>query len=313
MSSWFWFAIYIRPRPNLVVMFCLLLIRSCLRTLCSSQRVKSPRHRPVDQRTNALQSLTIARTNLTSTQILIQSLTDLPSRSPDLPLELHPTIELVTAQLNGHIPSSDREILSDDIATFVTNLPTISSALSAQLVILVNYLAKIADPKSPPAISNLASMSTSLQQSATLTLPSDLATARIHLANTTSAYLATHLSLLTSSIRVLEQTQHGALSRHTKSSAELLHARATVLGLQAKIHALSHPPPAEFVAALKAYKKAQGAGDKALRDREGVARRALELYDAAGAKGMRDLAKRKGWLEREIEAVEGEAGVLEGK
>jgi hypothetical protein len=84
-----------------------------------------------------------------------------------------------------------------------------------------------------------------------------------------------------------------------------------VLGLQAKIHALAHTPPAEFVAALQAYKKAQGAGQKGLRDREALARRALELYEQAGGKGMRDLAKRKAWLEGEVRSVEGEIGVLE--
>jgi hypothetical protein len=30
------------------------------------------------------------------------------------------------------------------------------------------------------------------------------------------------------------------------------------------------------------------------------------LYEKAGEKGMRDLAKRKGWLESEIVGVEGE-------
>jgi hypothetical protein len=253
-----------------------------------------------------MQSLTDARTNFISSQILIQSLDGLPSRSSDLPPELHSSLEIVTAQLNGHVPNSDREILSGEIDFFLDNITTISTALSDQLSIVVEYLCKIVDPKSPPAISQLSTSASSLHRTATQDLPHDLAAARIHLTNTSTALLITHLTLLTTSIRILEQTQHGALARHTKSSAELLHMRATVLGLQAKMHAIAHAPPAEFVAALKAYRNAQGSGEKALRDREALAKQGLELYERAGEKGMRDLAKRKGWLVAEILGVEGE-------
>jgi hypothetical protein len=257
-----------------------------------------------------LQSLTAARTELISSQILLQSLSDLPSRSADLPPELHAVVEIVIAQLNGCIPDSDREILSGDIDTFLDNITTISDALSTQLVVLVEYLCKIADPKSPPAISNLSTTASTLLDDATQILPHSLATARIELTNTTTSLLSTHLSLLTTSIRILEQTQHGALARATKSSAELLHTRTTVLGLEAKIHMLAHPPPTEFISALKAFKKAQGSGEKALKDREGIANKALELYERAGGKGMRDLAGRKVWLETEISSVSDEISRL---
>jgi hypothetical protein len=243
---------------------------------------------------------------------LIQSLNDLPSRAADLPPELHTVIEIVTAQLNGHVPDSDRSILSSDVDFFLSNIGIISSALSGQLLAIVSHLCKIADPKSPPAISSLHTAATSLYDTTTETLPHDISTARIHLTNTTTTLLTTHLSLLTTGIRILEQTQHGALARHTKSSAELLHTRATVLGLQAKIHTFTHPPPPEFVAALKEFKKAQGTGEKALRDREALARRELELYEKAGERGMRDLSKRKMYLDSEISSVQDEIAKLQG-
>lgn len=243
---------------------------------------------------------------LTSSQILIQSLSDLPSRAIDLPPELHSVIEIVTAQLNGHIQDADGEIISADVEFFVDNISAISDAISTQLGIVVDYLCKLADPKSPPAISNLSMSATSLHQDASKSLPIDLFTARIQLTNTMSSLLTEHLSFLTTSIRVLEQNQHGALARHTKVTAELLQTRATVLGLQAKIHTFARPPPPEFVAALKEFKKAQGSGEKALRDREALAKRELELYEKAGEKGMRDLAKRKQWLMGEMGDVERE-------
>jgi hypothetical protein len=120
-----------------------------------------------------------------------------------------------------------------------------------------------------------------------------------------------HSNLLTVAIKILEQTQQGALARHTRSSADLLHARSVLLGLQAKIHTFSHPPPPEFVAALKQFKKSQGSGERVLRDREALARRELELYEKAGDRGMRDLAKRKEWLVSEVERVEEEVRKLE--
>jgi hypothetical protein len=255
--------------------------------------------------------LTDARTNLISTEILLQSLSNLPSRSTVLPPELQAVIEIATAQLIGHVPDADREILAGDIDMFLTNITTISDAISTQLVVLVTYLTKIADPKSPPAISELSTKASSLLRSAAQALPHDLAIARINLTNTASTLLSTHLNLLSASIRILEQTQHGALARYTKSSAELVHTRATILGLQSKIHMLTHAPPPEFVAALKEFKKSQGSGEKAMKDREGMARRELELYERAGEKGMRDLAKRKEWLASEISNVEAEVSKLQ--
>lgn len=133
----------------------------------------------------------------------------------------------------------------------------------------------------------------------------------MHLANTTRDLLLTHLDLLHSAILILERTQHGALSRAASTHAEHLAARASLLGLQARLHTHAHPPPAEFVAALKRFRAEQGASEGKLKDREGLARRALELYARAGEKGMKELAGRKGVLVKEIERVEAEVRGLE--
>lgn len=257
------------------------------------------------------QNLTTLRTNLHTSRTLIQTLSDLPSKATSLPPELHSVIELATAQLSGYIPPSDRAILAADIETFLSHLPTISAALSTQLTTIADLLCTICDPKNPPSIDALPARAEKLRDAATTALPADLAEAKLHLANTAYAVLTTHRTLLQTSIRILEQTQHGTLTRTTKSRAEHLHARAALLGLQARIHTHTHPPPAEFVAALKNFKAEQGASEKGLRDREALARRELELYRGAGEKGMRDLARRKVWLRGEIERVEAEIGSLE--
>jgi hypothetical protein len=257
------------------------------------------------------QTLSTTRQTLLTSQILITTLSSLPSKATDLPQELHSIIDLVTAQLHGHIPFSDREILSGDIDSFLSNISSIANALSVQLSVVTEYLCKIADPVRPPAISELNTRANSLQDQAMRKLPQDLQDAHLHLINSASALLLTHSSLLSASIRILEQTQHGALSRHTKSSAEFLHTKATLLGLQARIHMLSHPPPAEFVTALKEFKKSQGSGERSLKDRESLAKSELRAYTAAGEKGMKDLAKRKAYLVEEVGRTQQEVGKLE--
>lgn len=252
-----------------------------------------------------------ARTNLHSTQILIDTLSTLPSHITDLSSELHTAIDITVAQLSGKILDSDRDILATDISLLLSNIPTISDALSTYLSVTAQYLCTIAHPTNAPSPGELEKTAKNLQDLATYTLPAELQTARIGLVNTLSTTLSTHLALLKTGIRILEQTQQGTLARQTRTSAELLHSRSTLLGLQAKLHLLAHPPPDEFVAALKQFKKTQDSGGKALRDREQLAKRELELYRRAGEKGMKDLAKRKAWVVGEMERIEGEIGRLE--
>jgi hypothetical protein len=257
------------------------------------------------------QTLTSTLTTLLTTQMLTTSLSTLPSKAQDLPPEFHAVTEIVTAQLNGQVPSSHQEILSSDIDFFHSNITPIASALSNQFVTIADYLCRIAFPVSPPPISSLHSTAHALQLQATETLPQELQAAHTHLTDTLTTLLNTHSTLLTTSIKILEQTQQGALSRHTRSSAELLHTKAILLGLQAKTHSLLHPPPAEFVDALKEFRKGLGGGKRALWDREALARRELELYGKAGEKGMRDLSRRKDGLVKEVERVEAEVSKLE--
>ncbi|KAJ4991049.1 hypothetical protein SVAN01_03399 [Stagonosporopsis vannaccii] len=257
-------------------------------------------------------SLTTARSTLLSTQILLDNLSTLPSRAPTLPDELHACIDLVTALLSDRIPSlSDREILSGDITLFLDNIDIIASALSTQLDTLTTYLCTIASPLTPPSTSSLAPTAETLLNSATLELPHALATARTDLTNSLTTLLALHKDTLETAIRILEQTQHGALARHTKARAELLHSRATLLGLQARCWTFGHPPPAEFVGALKEFRRSQGSGERALRDREALAKQSLRLYGQAGEKGVRELARRKRMLEGDMERMEGEIADLE--
>lgn len=259
-----------------------------------------------------LQNLTTARSTLLSTQILISTLTTLPSRAPTLPDDLHASIDLVSALLSNQIPdSSDRDILSGDVATFLDNIDIVAAAISTQLRTLTNHLCTIASPLDVPSPSSLSTIAEDLVISATLTLPQELLTVRTNLTNTLTSLLSLHKQILETSIRILEQTQHGSLARHMKARAELLHSRATLLGLQAKCYTYGHPPPAEFIQALKEFRRSQGTGERALRDREALAKQSLRLYEQAGEKGIRELAKRKMYLDGETRRIEREIISLE--
>lgn len=66
------------------------------------------------------------------------------------------------------------------------------------------------------------------------------------------------------------------------------------------------------MAALKEFRRVQGSGERGLRDREALARQSLRLYEDAGAKGIREVARRKEFLEEEVRRMEGEIGELMG-
>jgi hypothetical protein len=197
------------------------------------------------------------------------------------------------------------------VGSFLQNIEPIADALSTHFSVLADYLCHIADPLNPPSVPDLSATAEKLHLTATQTLPEELSSSHTHLTNTLTTLLSTHLTLQILLIQTLSQTQHGTLTRHTKSTADLLATRSTLLGLEAKMHALSHPAPPEFVAALKEFGKQQGKLERGLREREELANEELKLYGKAGEKGMLDLARRKKGLEGEIVRCEGEIQKLE--
>ncbi|KAF2658443.1 hypothetical protein K491DRAFT_269548 [Lophiostoma macrostomum CBS 122681] len=258
-------------------------------------------------------NLTASLTTLYQTEILLATLSTLPSKShsSELPPDLHATIELTTALLRNQVAESDREILDPDISDFLSSMSTISTALSTQLTTTASHLCTISNPLSPPGIADLPTQAEELKDAATQALPAEIAQQRFNLANLAYEVLSMHRQVLESSIQILEQTMHGSVARHTKTKAELLHSKATLLGLQARIQTLTNPPPAQFVTALRGLKASQASTSAALRDRQVMAKRALELYEKAGEKAMQDIARRAGYLRDEIQRTEGEVRGLE--
>ncbi|KAH7117031.1 hypothetical protein B0J11DRAFT_107424 [Dendryphion nanum] len=256
-------------------------------------------------------NLTHARTTLLTSQIILRTLSTLPSTSHTLPPDLYHTISITISQLHNQLSSSDLSILTNDTDLFLDNISTISTALSTQLTLLTTQICKIADPLHDLEIELLPAKAAQLKEEATILLPTDIAQARAALANTAYDVLTLHRQILTTAIQILEQTKHGSIARATKSKAELLQSRALLLSLQARVHGLTHPPPQELVVALGNFSAEQDVREEELRGRGDAAERTLGLYERAGEKGMRDVARRKEVLRGEIERIRVEIEKLE--
>ncbi|KAF2497378.1 hypothetical protein BU16DRAFT_605713 [Lophium mytilinum] len=252
-----------------------------------------------------------ARIEAAKSQILRASLIDLPSKSDGLPPELHEVIEIICAQLNGQIPPEDRDILQDDADYFLENIAPITAAISANLTITAQHLARIANPSGTPLLSPPFYLATLSLLDSNTALANDLTTTRHSLATLASTLLTTHTSLLTALIRILEQTLHGAVSRGTRAHAEQLAVKADVLNAQASIHALTHPLPTPLVESLKEYSAALEKEQLRLKTRERAALKMLKAYEDAGGKGMAEIAGRFAEVGREMERVREEIERLE--
>ncbi|KAF2202068.1 hypothetical protein GQ43DRAFT_414419 [Delitschia confertaspora ATCC 74209] len=244
--------------------------------------------------------------------LLLRTLSNLPSKAGDLPLELHQVIEIVTAQLSGAIPDQDRAILKGDVDFFLQHIEHICDALSDHLTVIASHICTIANPLLPPSIPSLSSTAASLLKNATQTSPASYSAEHIELSNLAYQVLNLHRQVAETVIYILESTMCGSIARANKARAELLGNRAKSIELQSRIHTLTHPPPRDFLVALKGFKGDLEKRERELRDREHLTRGSLAMYDRAGRKVLLDIARRKEFLVREIEGVWGEVRRLEG-
>ncbi|OJD31801.1 galactosyl transferase [Diplodia corticola] len=289
------------------------------------------KQRLVDEARN---ELNIKRTDLAKKRILKTSLGNLSARSANLPDELHEVITIVAAQLNGQIPSCDREILQEDVDYFTAHITPISRALSTHLHRTALQLCRI-------ATTTTSQQQQQQQQNPTAQLPptaqhhqSDLAAAtaslaahRTALADAAAATRAAQTRVVEAAVRVLEQTVHGSAARAARARAE--HLAAVARGVELKMG----------VVALTASVSRDGGGGELERAVEGYARwlreegeelghrraiaedrlRGFEGEEAAGGGGggggggglLREIARRYAEVEEEIARVAGEVERLE--
>ncbi|KAK5112039.1 hypothetical protein LTR62_004573 [Meristemomyces frigidus] len=142
--------------------------------------------------------------------------------------KLRNLVLLTAATLGGKISSADSELVNEELTRVCDNATAITTQLAAQLAEDLSTLAIIAEPdeasisRLPKFIASLVSMSQSQQ--------AVLSQCRFSLAQEVQDLQDVYREALEASIRVLEQTIHGSVARHTKVKAEYLAVVAEDIG-----------------------------------------------------------------------------------
>ncbi|KAL1648859.1 putative alpha-1,6-mannosyltransferase mnn11 [Diplodia intermedia] len=235
--------------------------------------------------------------------------------------KLHEVITIVAAQLNGHIPSSDREILQEDVEYFTEHIVPISRALSAHLKSTAVQLCRIASPETDPNPGTIRSLPSIAQdqQDDVAASTAALASHRVALADLAAATLDAQTRLVEVVVRVLEQTVHGSAARAARAKAEHLAAVAKGLELKLSVVTLTSRGEGELERAVEGYGRWLRGEREELDHRKAIAEDRLRDFEEAGGGGgggkggmLREIARRYAEVEEEIARVRGEVGRLEG-
>ncbi|OBT69629.1 hypothetical protein VE03_00733 [Pseudogymnoascus sp. 23342-1-I1] len=239
-----------------------------------------------------------------------------PAAEIPLPAALTELIILLTLSLHSPTPIA--------LPALPDNLPTIGALLSTHLTTHALPLARLMNPHTNPSflhrsIPTLPSSILALREQIT-TLRLYLATNRTTLTDVAVKLLGIYTAQSASTIRILEQTTHGALSRHARAHAEMLAASCATTALEAEQkrrvgEGLVYGP--EAVRALGVYREHLRDGRVRMEGRKGGAERELGRYGQGGKEGkervMREIARVWGEMEGEVEEVRGDIGRLRGR
>lgn len=192
------------------------------------------------------------------------------------------------------------------------SIKPIATALSKSLDQDTKALSLILDPDDPPSTGDLATRVQDLNTSIT-TSRSQTSKSRQSLTQEATKLHATYRKLVSTSIRILEQTIHGSVARGTKAKADYL---ATVAEGMSKKLGVQHgqlmvqlysPEVQDTLVAKRTELEGEIKGAKR-RVRE--AEEKLEEYEATG--GMEGLAREYAEVFGESERVKMEVGRLKG-
>ncbi|KAI9839579.1 MAG: hypothetical protein M1819_002205 [Sarea resinae] len=242
--------------------------------------------------------------------IIRTSLKAITVRADELPNELLDVIEIVATQLNSSLSAEERELLEEDVEYFLDHLHAVGKTLSSHISELSLQVAKVAHPEETKpqmlavAAKNLPGEILARRQ-AIIEKQDSVVTQRIELVNLATKVLAAHRELQETTIRVLEQTKHGSVSRAAKARAE--HLAVVAEGMDAKLRltkqdALNsiYTPPVR--SALKNYLVHLQDSESRLEQRRAAAERELQRYEAAGD-DMDEITARYATFLKEMEEV----------
>jgi len=246
-----------------------------------------------------------------------------------LPIELIELTLLLSAHINAPRLESSSEALiqsTEHWQSLQYHLPQLSSLLSTHLQKRALLLARIISPSTNPSylhrsVPKILPTIISLQ-STIYVQKEELANRRNALVTSTLQILAQYQHATSLSISHLEQTIHGALSRHIKAKSEYLANQALSVSLlvdEKEIMAKKMIYTPDVQKALGNYIQHLRVEQERAREKERDSERILWGYgvarddDGEKERVMREIARMYGKLKTEIRSVERDVARLNGK
>ncbi|KAH9220752.1 hypothetical protein DL95DRAFT_432968 [Leptodontidium sp. 2 PMI_412] len=282
---------------------------------------------------SALRNLDLSSTTSKSSR-QSQSQTQQPLSKPQtqatLPPDLLELILILSSHLSSPALSPHQTKLLQSTTTWSTlpsHLSKIASLLSTHLQTQTLSLCRIQTPTTNPSflhrqIPKLVPSTTSLQLSIQEKRTS-LAERRVRLVSNTTTLLTLHHLAANLTIRTLEQTTHGSLSRHLKARSEYLALKAAQVLYEAKSKREKGEKVVytdEVQGALENYVRELRSGRERGRERKREAERVLWGYGVGRREGgeekekvLREVARVYGELVREVEEVGRDVKKLRGR
>ncbi|KAK6428342.1 hypothetical protein LTR95_015515 [Oleoguttula sp. CCFEE 5521] len=217
--------------------------------------------------------------------------------------QLQELVAVLSAQLEGQVPVEDYDLIEEYVERFKGNPAPVVSILQRNITDDATCIAKVLDPDIPPADipAHFETLKSSIATSNT-----QMAQSRQTIAHQASELHALNDQVLTTSIRLLEQSIHGAVPRATKAQVEYLALVAEGMSKKLAVqHAQVLAPVygSEAQTALKAKVEAMVSEERKLRREREEMEEKLGAYRKGKLEGV---ARELGEIGRESEKVRGE-------
>ncbi|CAK4034684.1 hypothetical protein CBER1_05128 [Lecanosticta acicola] len=162
-----------------------------------------------------------ARTAASKQDLVKTYLQSLAYRGDELPVELRELVAIIGAALHTPLSRGDALLLREDVDKFKDNIMLISLVVSKAAAEDITQLARIL---STEATSDWRDLPSRIQRIKDNGISSEAAIAdlRIQIAHETTNVHSLYRQAIETSIRILEQTIHGSVSRSTKAKADYL-------------------------------------------------------------------------------------------
>ncbi|KAM0719687.1 hypothetical protein Q7P37_003818 [Cladosporium fusiforme] len=179
--------------------------------------------------------LRTARLEAAKRDVMRSELRSIAYRGDALPSELQEMVAITAATLDGEVPDEDHDVVQDYVDGLIENPSRVAAAIEQNLNRNATLLAQTISPDSKPDHSQILLTLTELNKSVTL-YRSNIAATHLNITDESNQVHELYRQILASSIRLLEQTIHGSVSRASKAKAEYLaivaEGMAKKLGMQ---------------------------------------------------------------------------------